>query len=117
MKTESFAGKAESAYGQNLSKPVAFSGTFEAFETYAEVEAAKELLSNDEVVKVVNTKRKMSAVNSARQSALDAAGIVKPTLEGNRDLQIAGIVKSLVAAGQSEDEARATAEALIPATA
>lgn len=78
MKPEKFSGKVETAYGQTLKTPVEFSGTYEAFETFKEAEDAKELLSNDEHLKVINNSRKANARMKATTAALDAAGIQKP---------------------------------------
>src|SRR5215510_5768378 len=97
MKTETFAGSIENAYGKPLPKPVAFEGNFEAYENIDEIRAANDFPSNDDVVDFVNNKRKASARQKSMQAALDAAGYEKPTLETDEDLQIATIVKALLA--------------------
>lgn len=111
MKTEKFSGTIENAYGQQLPAPVKFEGQFDAFETYAEIQAANELPSNDEVVSFVNTRRKNNARQKAMTQALEAAGIVKPTLETSPELRLKTIKDALVAAGKSEAEAEAIAKA------
>jgi hypothetical protein len=78
MKTEKFSGTVESAYGKVLPSPVKFDGTFEAFETYDEVKTANEIPSNEDIVNIVNAKRKAAARASATTEALQAAGIEKP---------------------------------------
>jgi hypothetical protein len=96
MKSESFSGSVASAYGETLPKPVAFSGTYEAFETFDEVKGANELPSNDEIVTMVNNKRKANARAKATQAALDAAGIQRPdpnSPEVLRKTAIATLVK------------------------
>lgn len=110
MKTEKLSGKIENAYGSALATPVPYDGTVEIYETYAEVEAAKELPSNDETVSFVNQKRKAAKRQALMSAALEAAGIKKPTLE-DPQVQFSTIVKALVAAGKSDGEAKAIANA------
>lgn len=95
MKTETFKGTVESAYGKVLPSPVSFSGSFEAFETFAEIQAAKEEPSNDDIVGIVNAKRKASARAAATTEALQAAGIAKPDVN-SPDVIRANMVKSLM---------------------
>lgn len=78
MKQDTFKGTVESAYGEKLATPVAFSGTYEAFATYEELQTANELPSNDEVLSFVNAKRKNNARQKSMTEALEAAGISKP---------------------------------------
>lgn len=78
MKPETFKGTVESAYGSQLPTPVSFNGSFEAFESYAELQTANELPSNDEVLSFVNAKRKNNARQKSMTEALEAAGISKP---------------------------------------
>lgn len=97
MKTEKFSGSIENAYGKPLPSPVNFEGNYEAYESIDEIRSANDFPSNDDVVDFVNNKRKASARQKAMQSALDAAGYEKPTLETDEDLQVATIVKALLA--------------------
>lgn len=92
MKTETFKGTVESAYGKVLPSPVSFSGSFEAFETFAEIVTAKEEPSNDDIVGIVNAKRKASARAAATTEALQAAGIAKPDVN-SPDVIRANMVK------------------------
>lgn len=95
MVTEKFSGTVESAYGKVLPSPVKFEGTFEAFASYQEVADAKELPSNDDIVNIVNAKRKAAARALATTEALTAAGIAKP--DPNSPVVIrANMVKSLM---------------------
>jgi vancomycin permeability regulator SanA len=95
MKTETFSGSVTQAYGKDLPSPVKFSGDYEAFETYDEVKAANEVLSNDEMLAVVNNKRKASARAKATTAALEAAGISKPDPNDPATIR-ANMVKSLM---------------------
>lgn len=103
MKTETFKGTIENAYGQPLEKALAFSGDFEKLEKGDEI-PAKEQPDADEILTYVNSKRKANARQKAMQAVLDAAGIEKPTLENNVDLQVKTMVKSLVASGKYNEE-------------
>lgn len=95
MKTETFKGTVESAYGKVLPSPVSFEGNFEAFETYDEIVKANEVPSNDEIVTIVNAKRKATARAAATTEALNAAGIAKPD-PNSPDVIRASMVKSLM---------------------
>jgi len=78
MKTETYKGTVESAYGNALATPVKFEGTYDAFESYAELETAKEIPTGDDIVSFVNARRKANARQKSMTEALDAAGIAKP---------------------------------------
>lgn len=108
-----FTAKADTAYGKKLEMPIEFEVTYDAYADYAEVEAARDLFTNEEVVEERNTQRKQKALAAARQAALDAAGIVKPTLENDVLLQLQTVYKVYIAKGKSHEEARALASAAI----
>jgi hypothetical protein len=107
MKKVTFDGTMENAYGKQLPTPIPFNGSYDAFENYEEVKSANELPSNDEVLAFVNNKKKANARQKAMQAALEAAGIEKPTLENDKDLQWKTMYKSLIASGKyTEEKAR-----------
>lgn len=112
MKTETFEGTIESAYGNTLATPVKYSGSFEAYENIAEVRSAKDEPSDDEVTAFVNNKRKANARQKAMQTSLDNAGIKKPTLD-DPQVQLKEMIKILVTAGRSATEAQQIAEATL----
>lgn len=112
MKSESYKGTIESAYGSPLPEAIKFSGSFDAFESYEEVATANDLPKNSEILDFVNNKRKANARQKSMQDALTAAGINKPTLE-DPQVQLKTIIKALVASGRSEDEATKVAEATL----
>lgn len=110
MKTEKFNGVMENAYGKKLETAIPFEGTYEALDSYAEAKEKNELPSESEIVDFLNTRRKANARSKSMQAALDAAGIVRPTLENDSQLQLQGIYKSLMASGKkTHEEARAIA--------
>jgi len=78
MKATTFHGTVESAYGKPLPKAVEFSGSYDAFENMTEVRSAKEELSDDEELAVINAKRKAASRAAATTAALDTAGYEKP---------------------------------------
>lgn len=112
MKTETFSGTIENAYGKPLPEPVKFNGTFEAFQSIDEVRSKNEYPKDTEIVNFVNARAKANARQKAMQAALDAAGIEKPTLENDKSLQYKTMLKTLVASGKSEAEADAIARSL-----
>ena len=112
MKTETFAGTVENAYGQPLSTAIKFSGSFEAYESIEEVKEKNEYPKDSEIVSFVNAKSKASKRQAAMTSALEAAGITKPDLSDS-GVQLKTMVKVLVAAGKSEDQALQIAKATL----
>ena len=94
MKTETFKGTVESAYGKVLPSPVSFSGSFESLESVAEI-PDDEKLGPADILNVVNAKRKASARAAATTEALQAAGIAKPDPNAP-DVIRANMVKSLM---------------------
>jgi hypothetical protein len=77
MKSVTFKGTVESAYGKPLPKPVDFAGTFDAVERVDEI-PDDEKLGPADILDVVNARRKASARAKATTEALQAAGIEKP---------------------------------------
>jgi len=75
---ETFSGVVENAYGEKLSTPVKFAGSFDAFKNVAGVREKNEYPSDDEIVSFVNNKRKANARQKSMTEALEAAGISKP---------------------------------------
>lgn len=77
MKSESFKGTVESAYGKQLPSAVSFSGSYEKLEKGDEI-PSDEKLNEQDILDVINAKRKASARAKATNEALQAAGIEKP---------------------------------------
>src|SRR5258708_1687351 len=94
MKTETFSGAVESAYGKVLPTKVSFTGSFEAYENISEVPQSERLTPKDEL-DVLNTARKASARAKATTEALDRAGFPKPD-PNSPDVIRASMVKSLM---------------------
>lgn len=113
MKTITETTVAKNAYNKPLDKPVKFEFSYDAYESHGELVTAKDEFTNDEQVKERNSQRKQAALAAARQAALDAAGIVRPTLENDTLLQLQTVYKVYIAKGKSESEARALASGAI----
>lgn len=113
MKTEKFKGTMENAYGKPLPTPIAFAGEYDAFENLQEVKDKNEYPKDEEIVDFANNRRKAAARQKQMQAALDAAGIEKPTLDNDPQLQLKTVYKALIAAGKSEAEARNIASATL----
>jgi len=101
-KTVEFDGTIESAYGMQLDKALPYDGTYEHILDHASI-PAKELPDNDDILTLVNNKRKANARQKAMKEVLDAAGIKAPTLETSQALQLSTMVKSLVASGRYDN--------------
>lgn len=113
MKTETFKGTIESAYGQTVSPALKFEGTYEAYESITELRASKDFPADKEIVAFVNSQNKANARQKLMQETLTAAGYSKPTLENDQQLQLRTLVKVFVASGKSESEAQAIAESTL----
>jgi hypothetical protein len=107
MKTVAFTATAESAYGEKLEKPITYAGTYEAFENFPEVEAAKETLSNEEHTTAANNRRKAAAKAKAMQKAFDDAGLKKPD-PNSPDMLRKGMIVNLMKQKPELDETTAS---------
>ncbi len=124
MKTTAFDGKIENAYGRSLEqnkfsegstpvKVINYKTTFDELESLAEV-PEDEKPNDKDILALVNNTRKANARQKAIQDALTNAGVIKPTLEDDVELQIAGMVKSLVASKKyNEEQARQLAKQML----
>jgi hypothetical protein len=113
MKEVTKEGTISEFEGKTLDTPIKFSYSFTEYETFAEMQAANDLLSNDEQVKVRNTKRENKARQAADQAAKDAAGLVKSTPENSAEVRWKNMVSLLVKDGKTQDEAETIASTLI----
>jgi hypothetical protein len=109
MKTVKFTGTMENAYGKVLAEKLPFEGEFDAYENLDEVRAAGEYPKDSEILDFVNGKVKANARQKSMNAALQAAGISKPTLE-DPQVQLATIIKALIAGGRDEATATKLAE-------
>lgn len=110
MKTINDSSTTNTAYGNKLDTPIAYKFSYNAYETPNELTAANDQLTLDEQVKVRNDQRKSKARQAALTAALDAAGIVKPTIENDEQLRLREMFKVLMASKKySEEQARALA--------
>ncbi len=112
MKTTTFKGTVESAYGKTLPKSVAFEGSFEAYETIAEVKAAKDEPTDEEIVDFRNAQRKANARSKSTTDALTAAGYEKPKADDPQVI-LANMIKQLKLSGKDEVTATSLAENLL----
>lgn len=78
MKTEKFVGNVGSFLGEKINPPLKFEYTVEQFENYSELEAAKEVPSNTEIVDFVNVTRKTNERSRAMTQVLTDNGYSKP---------------------------------------
>lgn len=115
MKTEKLEGKIETAFGKTMAEhgrtePILYSGEVTVFETAEEVRSAGEWPNDKTIVSMVNQARKNNERAKLMNAAIADAGIQKPTLENDQQLQLKTLIKVYVAAGKSEAEAQQIAE-------
>lgn len=123
MKTTTFAGEIATAYGVKLDTPIKFSGSFQELEVSPA--AAKQALKFElpegadaipaaqaptvgDLYAMLNNSEKANERQKALQSALDVAGIKKPTLE-DPAVQLREMIKIFKGAGRSDEEAEKAA--------
>jgi hypothetical protein len=107
MENKTGNSTANTAYGAKLDSPIAYTYKWTAYQNIDEVRAANDLLTDEEQLKVRNTERLNNARQKALQAALDAAGIVKPTIENDEQLRLREMFKVLMASKKyTEDAAR-----------
>ena len=110
MENKEATSEAKTAYGKVLDAAIKYDYKWTAYQTIAEVEAANDRLTDDETIKVRNTERQSNARQKALTAALDAAGIVKPSLENDEQLRLREMFKVLMSSKKyTEDEARTLA--------
>jgi len=103
------SGKSEAAkaYGKALNDPIVYEYEWEAYETKAEIDAANDNLSDAEVVSARNSERQINARQKALQAALDAAGIIRPTIDTDEQLRLRDMFKVLMSSKRyTEEQAR-----------
>lgn len=105
MKDETKTGETSIAYGKKLDAPVKFDYSWKAYENIDEVKAANDLLTDSEIVKFRNDQRQANARNKAQVAALDALGIVKPTLENDDQLRLREMFKVIMSSKKHTEEA------------
>ena len=122
-KTE-ITGTIENAYGRELSelkfkegsapvKSIDYVGSYDHVNALASV-PKDEYPSDEDLLKLVNDKRKANARQKAYQKALDDAGVIKPTMADDDEMKIKSIVVGLVASKRyNEVTARAAARKML----
>lgn len=126
MKTKKVSGKAAAAYGKPLhvldnesgtklakGTELEFAGTYTEYETAPELRGAGQWPTDDKIVMWYNASARNNARNKAQTAAFDAAGIIKPTIENDPLLRLRDMMKILIASGQTEDEAKDNAAAML----
>ena len=103
---DKFSGVIENFYGKPLTEKLAYDAESVKYATPDEVRQANAWPKDSEIVDFVNARAKATARQNAMQAAVNAAGIVKPTLENDDQMKLKGMVKILVAAGKTEAEAK-----------
>ena len=91
--------------GKKLDTPITFKYSYTEYENFDEMKSANDLLSNDEQVKVRNSKRESKARQAADQVAKDAAGLVKSTAENSVEVRRKSMIALLVKDGKTQEQA------------
>jgi hypothetical protein len=107
MENKQTEASAATAYGKKLDAPISYKYSWTNYSNIDEVKAANDMLTDDEIVRARNSERQLKARQQALTAALDAAGIVKPTIENDEQLRLREMFKVLMASKKyTEDAAR-----------
>lgn len=110
MRTEQFEGTIESYQGKTLDNPIKFSGNVELYENTPEAKQSEDWPSENEILKVVNTK-KLTAAKAAEYQKATAA--LKKEYEESDEFKRANLVKALMLSGKSKAEAEGIADTIL----
>jgi hypothetical protein len=95
------------AYNKDLPNKVPFTFTWKIYENEAEMLAAGAQMTPKQQLKAINAAAKQTARQASLTAALDAAGIVRPTIENDDQLRLKNMFTVLMSSKRySEDEAR-----------
>lgn len=111
MKTETFSGTIDNAFGSKLKETLKFNGSFDAYESYSEV-PEKEKLDEKDMLSVVNNARKANERAKVMAEVLKNAGYEKPEAD-NPQVILKNMIKNLILAKKSPAEAQTLAETLL----
>src|SRR5690349_699806 len=106
MRTESFSGTVEAYQGKTLPTPINFSGSVELYENLTEAKNSEDWLSENEILKVINTKRVTAAKAAEYQKATKK---LKEDYENTWEFKRANLIKAALA---TEMFTQAEAEAM-----
>lgn len=110
MKSETFEGTVEAYQGKTLDRPISFSGVVDVFENLTEAKGSEDWPSDNEVLKIINTKRVTSAKAAEYQKATKD---LKAVHEASPEFKKAQFVKVAVSAGYSVADSEALFEAAL----
>jgi hypothetical protein len=95
------------AYNKDLPNKVPFTFSWKIYENEAEMLAAGAQMTPKQQLKAINAAAKQTARQASLTAALDAAGIVRPTIENDDQLRLKNMYTVLMSSKRySEDEAR-----------
>lgn len=107
MKKVQFKGTIETAYGEKLAEPLEYQAEFDKLESMSEA-TDKDTLTEEEILDVINNRRKATARQTGMQAALKAAGVEAPAKDSAKVLT-RNFMRTLTLAGRTEEEARSIA--------
>lgn len=108
-----FSGTMENSQGRKLPRPIGYNAKYTKFLTTKGLRAANKYPDDDEILAFVNAQEKANARQKGMNAALSLAGIEKRDINNDDQLKLKGMVKIFVAAGKSNEEARALASATL----
>lgn len=106
MKTISENGSVAEYQGKKLDTPITYNFDANQYENLTEAKESEDWLSDAEILRVINTKKKTAAKAAAYQ---EATAKLKADYENSTDFKRNNFVKAAMAAGFSQAEAEALA--------
>lgn len=110
--TQNKSAKVSKAFGQELDKEYTFTYSYDELAASDEV-PADEALTAEDILGYINARRNAAARAKAQSELFDSLGVSKPKLLDTVDGRIAGMVKILVAAGNTVENATAMARQVL----
>lgn len=106
MKLMKFKGVARTFNGKPVVPALPFSGEFNAYTEFDEVERANDTLNNEEQVKARNAQRKAKASAAAKAKVLKDAGYEVPTIQNDLYTRIKTVYSGIYAGNNDHEQAK-----------
>jgi hypothetical protein len=109
MKQVTFKGEVLEYQGKKLDKPIQYDGTADSYENVSEAKASENWLSDNEILKVINTKN-LTAAKAKKYQEVTAD--LKKAYEESSEYKRKQVIDAVLLAGKSQAEAEAFAASL-----
>jgi hypothetical protein len=109
MKQVPFKGEVLEYQGKKLDSPIQYDGNADSYENLSEAKGSEDWLSDNEILKVINSK-KLTAAKAAKYQEVTKE--LKKAYEDSSDYKRKQVIDAVLLAGKSQAEAEAFAASL-----